>query len=73
MPNPNPRQTEEFKAKQFQPVAPLPDEKLASKPIAVKLGESVDAAIRALPQKERIVWLRRVLTEAARAELMGKE
>lgn len=72
MPNPNPRQTEEFKRKRFQAVAPLPDEKLASKPVSVKVGESVQAAIADLPQKERITWLRRVITDAARAELMGE-
>ena len=69
MPNPNPKITPEFLEKQFKPVSELPDEKLAKNPISVKLAESVDAKIRALPRKKRIEWLRRVLTEATEAEL----
>ena len=69
MANPSPTITKEFLEKQFKPISELPDEKLASKPVAVKLPTSIDEKIRKLPQKQRIEWLRRVLTEAAQAEL----
>ncbi len=69
MANPRPIITKEFIEKQFKPISDLPSEKLAKKAVAVKLPESVDAKIRALPQKQRIEWIRRVLTEAALTEL----
>lgn len=68
--NHNPIQSPEFKAKQFKPVSDLPEEKLAPQPIAVKVGESIHAVVMKLPQKERINWLRRVITKAAIEELM---
>lgn len=71
MANPRPIQTEEFKAKRFRPQAEIPgNQPLAKKATGVKLPVDVDAAIRALPEKERVMWLRRVLCDAARAELL---
>lgn len=67
--NPSPTQTPKFKAKQFKPVSELPEEKLASQPLAVKVEESIHAAVMQLPRKERINWLRKVITEAAKQEL----
>ena len=67
MPNPNPVQTEEFKAAQFKSQGTKP---LSRKPRSVKLPQDVDAAIEALPEKERSQWLRRVIVEAAERELM---
>lgn len=70
MPNPSPRQTEAFEAKKFKAIAPLPEgEKLGKRPISAKVPEDVEALIFALPQKERVHWLRRVLTDAARKDL----
>lgn len=69
MPNPNPKQTQEFKAKQFRV---LGDEPLA-KVRGIRLPQSVDAAIEALPANERSAWLRRVISEAAERELMNKK
>ena len=63
--NPNPIQTEEFKASQLQR-ADDTTEPLANRQLQVRVGVSVDAAIRALPNKA--AWLRRVITEAAIAE-----
>lgn len=60
---------EAFIAAQFQPISELPEEKLARQPLAVKVPESVDTLVRQLPQKTRIEWLRRVICEAAQAEL----
>lgn len=71
MPNPNPIQSEEFKAKQFQPLGEDYG-KLADKNTCVRLPEAEHDAIAALG-KDKTPWLRRVLVEAARAELMGKE
>lgn len=69
MPNPRPRITKDFLEKQFKPISDLPEEKLAKQSLAVKLPQSIDKKIRALPQKERIEWLRRVLIDAANKEL----
>jgi hypothetical protein len=66
--NPNPVQTEEFLAKRFQPATDLPEgSKLASKPLSVKVEADIDTWIRSLPQPS--VWLRRVITDAALAEM----
>ena len=68
--NPRPVQTEKFKQGWFKPQGEVPPgEKLAAKMLAVRVTESVDTAIRALP--EMSAWLRRVITEAARRELLG--
>jgi hypothetical protein len=68
--NPSPVQTKEFKSHKFRPVSDLPDEPLSSKPLAVKVGESIHNIVVSLPQRDRINWLRRVITEAAQRELM---
>lgn len=69
--NPSPIQTEEFKQKRFRPVGDIPgDSPLSKKVIGVKLPVDVTEAIEALPKEERVSWLRRVLSEAARTELM---
>ena len=55
----------------FKPQGELPPgAKLAKKPLAVKVLEEEDALIRALP--EQSAWLRRVICEAARRELLGQ-
>ena len=72
MPNPNPRQTEEFKKHWFKPVGEAPPEKLERKPVAVTVGKSIYAAIYSLERPDRITWLRRVITEAAKRELLGQ-
>ena len=69
MPNPNPKITKDFIEKQFKAISDLPPEKLAKQYVAVKLPQSIDKKIRALPQKDRIEWLRRVLIDAANKEL----
>ena len=71
--NPNPVQNEELKAKQFKRVDEV-DEPLAERATSVKLPISVDAVMRSsfgTPQ-EKAAWLRRVITEAARRELMNE-
>ena len=69
--NPRPIQTEKFKEGWFKPQGEIPPgEKLASKMLAVRVTESIDAAVRALPEKS--AWLRRVISEAAKRELLGQ-
>jgi len=55
----------------FKPQGELPPgARLAKKPLAVKVLEEVDTAVRALP--EQAAWLRRVICEAAERELLGQ-
>lgn len=65
--NPNPVQTEKFKAGWFKR-ADGSTEPLSEKLTCVRLTQSVEAALRELPN--RSAWLRRVITEAAQRELM---
>lgn len=47
------------------------DVELDSKVTGVRLPVQVSEAIRSIPDKERSVWLRRVITEAAEKELLN--
>ncbi len=46
-------------------------EPLADKALSVRLPVSIDALIRALPSDQRADWLRRILGEAAKRELLS--
>ena len=71
--NPSPVQTKEFKAKQFKPRGEIPgDYPLAKKVTGVKLPVDVHEAIASLPDKERISWLRKVICDAARSQLISQ-
>jgi hypothetical protein len=63
--NPNPVLTPEFLTQRIQPIGDMPDE-----PLAVRVGRSVCESVSTLSQRDRINWLRRVITEAAQRELM---
>ncbi|AFY62799.1 hypothetical protein [Synechococcus sp. PCC 6312] len=67
--NPNPVQTPEFLAKQFPPAPDVPPTVKLGEPICVAVPLPIDAEIRRL--KNRSIWLRRVIIEAAQRELMG--
>ncbi len=69
--NPNPIQTKEFRNHQFKPVSTLPKEPLAKQPVSLKVEQSVWELIQTLPRKDRIEWLRRVIGDAARNELVN--
>lgn len=69
MANPNPVQSEEFLSQQFKPKGQQPLGKVRG----IRLPIEVDAAIEALPEKNRSEWMRRVITEAAQRELMNTE
>lgn len=68
--NPKPVITPEFEAAKIKPIGDLPDEPLGEKPLAVRVGKSIYESVSTLSQKDRINWLRRVITEAAERELM---
>lgn len=71
MANPNPIQTEEFLRQQYKAQGEvLSDKPLSKKAIAVRLPEDIDALVRS--QADGAAWLRRVIVEAARRELMGR-
>lgn len=55
---------------QFKPDGEQP---LSRKVTGVKLTTEVERAIQQLPTPERGKWLRRVITEAAKAELMDAD
>lgn len=63
MSNPNP------KTDHLRKFVPIGDRPMAEKALSVRVDVDVDAAVRALGA-ERSAWLRRVITDAARAELM---
>ena len=73
MPNPSPKQTEEFLEKQFKAQGDLPPGTvLANKPLCVKLPIEADAVIRNMPNKT--AWLRNAIIDAAiRDGLLPKE
>lgn len=71
MGNPRPIQTEEFKAKRYHAIGEIPgNQPLSSKVTSVRLPVDIESAIRRLPEEERVPWLRRVICDAARAELL---
>ncbi len=45
-------------------------EPLADKALSVRLPVSIDAVIRQMPSEQRAAWLRSVLSEAVKRELM---
>jgi hypothetical protein len=65
--NPNPVITAEFEQNQFKR-ADETTEPLAEKLLCVRLTQSVDEAVRSLPNMS--VWVRKVITEAAQRELI---
>jgi hypothetical protein len=65
--NPSPVISPEFKAQQFKPQGEV-NGPLSNKAIGIKLPVEIDKAVRSLPNKA--VWLRRVIIEAARRELI---
>ncbi len=71
MPNPSPVQNEKLKAKQFRPVGEVPGNvPLARKATYITLPIDVHEALEALPKEEKITWLRQLITDAARKELI---
>ena len=69
MANNNPTDNPAFVEQMFKPLSDLPDEPLAKQPLAVKVGVSIDNWVRRKSQKDRINWLRTVITQAALDEM----
>jgi hypothetical protein len=69
MANPQPNQGPAFTEQQYK--AKDGAIELSKSPLCVKLPIAVDEAIRALGD-DRTVWMRRVLCEAAKKELIDK-
>jgi len=58
-------------ATQFKPQGEIPPgARIAKRPLAVKVLEEVDSAIRSLPEPS--AWLRRVICDAANRELLNQ-
>ncbi len=66
--NPNPVITPEFEQHQFKR-SDGSTEPLADKLLCVRLTQSVDKAVRSLPNMS--AWVRRVIAEAAQRELIA--
>ena len=65
MPNPNPVQSQEFKACAYKPQGDS-GEPLARKVIGVRLPQSLDPIIRGLPSPS--AWIREAIAEKAKRE-----
>ncbi|WP_414754311.1 hypothetical protein [Anabaena sp. CCY 9910] len=70
MSNPNPIQSESFKEQQFKGYTEELTEPLAKKVTGVKLPQSVHDALAGLPSEERVKYLRRVISEAVKRDLI---
>ncbi len=66
--NPKPKDSAFHQAKRVA-ISDRPLGKLAKKPIMIRLEEDVDEYIRGLPQKDRVTFLRELITNAVRAEI----
>ncbi|NDJ20983.1 hypothetical protein GS682_04850 [Nostoc sp. B(2019)] len=71
MSNPKPVQTEGFKEQQFKVYAEELTEPLSKKVTGVKLPQSIHDTLHALPQEKRVKYLRRIICEAVKRDLMS--
>jgi hypothetical protein len=72
MPNPNPIQTEELKAKQYKAYGEV-DSPLAKKNTQIRLPADVQDALDKLPPEKRIPYLRKLISEAVRKDLIDSD
>ncbi len=70
MSNPKPVQTPEFVQQQFQAYGEL-DVPLSKKVTGVKLPLDVHEALQKLAAPERVTYLRKIITDAVRRDLIG--
>ncbi len=68
MPNPNPVQSTELKAKQYKPYGNV-DVPLSKKNTQIKLPVDVTEALDKLDSRSRVIYLRRIISEAVRRDL----
>ncbi|MEH2384873.1 MAG: hypothetical protein V7K14_03575 [Nostoc sp.] len=71
MTNPTPVQSEGFKKQQFKVYDEEMTEPLSKKVTGLKLPQSIHDALHALPQEERVKYLRQVICEAVKRDLIG--
>jgi hypothetical protein len=67
VPNPNPIQTEDLKAKQYKAYGEI-DSPLAKKNTQLRLPQDVQSALDKLPPEVRIPYLRNLISEAVRRD-----
>ena len=67
MPNPNPIQTDELKAKQFKAYGKI-DVPLAKKATQIKLPIDVQEALDKLDSRDRVIYLRKIISDAVRQD-----
>ncbi|MEH2033386.1 MAG: hypothetical protein V7K67_27825 [Nostoc sp.] len=72
MTNPTPVQSEGFKKQQFKVYDEELTEPLSKKVTGLKLPQSIHDALHALPQEERVKYLRRVICEAVKQDLIDE-
>ena len=72
MPNPNPVQTEALKAKQYKAYGKI-DVPLAKKATQIKLPIDVKEALDKLDARDRVIYLRELISNAVRKEIIPKE
>ncbi len=69
MPNPNPIQTDELKAKQFKAYGKV-DVPLAKKNTQIKLPVDVQQALDELDSRDRVIYLRKIISAAVRRDFL---
>jgi hypothetical protein len=72
MPNPNPIQTEELKAKQYKAYGEL-DIPLSKKNLSLKLPVDVQRVLDSLPPEIRIPFLRNLISDAVREKFGNRK
>ncbi len=70
MPNPNPIQTDELKAKQYKAYGEI-DVPLAKKNTQIKLPVDIQEALDKLDSRARVIYLRRLISDAVRKDFIG--
>lgn len=72
MANPSPVQSKEFVASQFRAQGEIEsNQPLSKKVIGIRLPLDIEAAIKTLPEEERVAWLRSVITKAVHKEILN--
>jgi hypothetical protein len=69
--NPNPVQTKAFISKQFQAYGEIDSIPLSKKVTGIRLPQDVHEALYGLPAEDRVSYLRRVISEAVRRDLIS--
>ncbi|GAB1544150.1 hypothetical protein NUACC21_68260 [Scytonema sp. NUACC21] len=68
--NRNPVQSTQFKEKRFRAYGEVGNIALSKKPISIKLPQDVHDVLENLPSEQRVTYLRRIISEAVRRDLM---